>query len=137
MFKPLATLLAAAALGGCALVSPDESADDLRAHADRKITQKISLSPANACAKVARVLSWCARGPNYHYRCNTNLNSSRSELIGVLEAVYRTEVFLVVDFAKHGTDTDMTIQQRDSMLIYDYPPMIEKYLSGNLDCQPG
>ncbi|MBI3444173.1 MAG: hypothetical protein HY055_02110 [Magnetospirillum sp.] len=125
------------ALGGCSLVSPDKTADELRANADRHVSQRIALSPTNACAKVARMLSWCARGPNYHYRCSTIPNGSRSELTGVLEAVYRSEVFLVVDFVKAGSDTDMIIHQRESMLIYDYPPMIETYLSGKLDCQPG
>ena len=129
-------LASALVLGGCSLITPDRTADDVRANADRRVNLRSAVTPANACPKVARMLAWCARGPNYHYRCNTTPNGSRSELVGELEAVFRTETFLVVDFVRKGNDTEVTVHQRESVLLYDYPPMIEKHLAGSLDCRP-
>lgn len=129
------TLALGLVLGGCSLVTPDRTADDVRANADRRVSLRTPQSPSNACAKVARMLSWCARGPSYHYRCNTLPTGSRAELVGELEAVFRTETFLVVDFARKGSETEAVIQQRDSMLLYDYPPLVEGYLSGTLECR--
>jgi hypothetical protein len=123
-------------LGGCSLVTPDRTPDEARANAEKRVSLRTALSPSNACAKVARMLSWCARGPNYHYRCNTLPAGGRSELVGELEAVFRTETFLVIDFARKGGETEALVQQRDSVLVYDYPPLIEGYLSGSLDCRP-
>ncbi|WP_148207250.1 hypothetical protein [Paramagnetospirillum magneticum] len=129
----LASLLA---LGGCSLITPDRTAEEARANADKRVSLRTALTPANACPKVARMLSWCARGPNYHYRCNTSLNGNRAELVGELEAVFRTETFLVVDFIRKGGETEVAVHQRESSLIYDYPPLIEKHLAGSLDCRP-
>ncbi len=95
-------LASALALGGCSLVSPDRTPEEARANADRRVSLRTAVSPANACPKVARMLSWCARGPNYHYRCNITPNGARAELVGELEAVFRTETFLVVDFTRKG-----------------------------------
>lgn len=124
------------ALGGCSLVTPDRSPDEARANADKRVTLRTALTPSNACAKVARMLSWCARGPNYHYRCQTLPAGGRSELVGELEAVFRTETFLVIDFTRKGAETEAVVQQRDGVLVYDYPPLVEGYLSGSLDCRP-
>jgi len=129
-------LIVALGLGGCSLVTPDRTADEARSNADHKVSLRTAMTPANACPKVARMLSWCARGPNYHYRCNTTPNGSRAELVGELEAVFRTETFLVVDFIRKGNETEVITYQRDSVLIYDYPPLIEKHLAGSLDCRP-
>lgn len=129
-------LASALILGGCSLVTPDRTPEEARANADQKVTLRTNVSPANACPKVARMLSWCARGPNYHYRCNIAPNNSSAELVGELEAVFRTETFLVVDFVRKGSNTDVTIHQRDGVLIYEYPPLIEKHLAGSLDCRP-
>lgn len=123
-------------LGGCSLVTPDRTPEEARANADRKVSLRTNVSPSNACPKVARMLSWCARGPNYHYRCTIAPNGSRAELIGELEAVFRAETLLVVDFVRKGNDTEVTVHQRDSVLVYDYPPLIEKQLAGSLDCRP-
>lgn len=124
------------ALGACSLVTPDVTPDEARANAEKRVTLHTAMPPSNACAKVARMLSWCARGPNFHYRCTTSLNGSKTELDGVLEAIFRTETFLVVDFTRKGSDTEATLYQRDGVLIYDYPPLIEGYLAGTLDCRP-
>ncbi|KIL98231.1 hypothetical protein CCC_01292 [Paramagnetospirillum magnetotacticum MS-1] len=132
----LVILSLALTLGACSLVTPDRSAEEARANADIRVGLHTAMTPANACPKVARMLSWCARGPNYHYRCNTTPNGSRAELVGELEAVFRTETFLVVDFIRKGNETDVAVQQRQSRLIYDYPPLIEKHLAGSLDCRP-
>ncbi|EME68733.1 hypothetical protein H261_16942 [Paramagnetospirillum caucaseum] len=129
-------LASALALGGCSLVTPDRTAEDLRANADTRTALRTAMTPANACPKVARMLSWCARGPNYHYRCQTALNGSRSELVGTLEAIFRTETLLVVDFVRKGNETEVNVQQRDGVLIYEYTPLIEKHLAGSLDCRP-
>ncbi|ARJ66783.1 hypothetical protein WV31_14435 [Magnetospirillum sp. ME-1] len=129
-------LASALVLGGCSLVTPDRTPEEARANADRKVSLRTNVSPSNACPKVARMLSWCARGPNYHYRCNIAANGNRAELVGELEAVFRTETFLVVDFLRKSSDTEVTIHQRDSVLVYDYPPLIEKHLAGSLDCRP-
>lgn len=134
--KAAACLFAILALEGCSLVSPDRTPEEARANAERRVTLRTGMSPADACAKVARVLSWCARGPNYHYRCTTALGGARSELVGELEAVYRVETFLVIDFLRKGADTELTLYQREGMLIHDFPPMVEKYLAGSLDCRP-
>jgi hypothetical protein len=128
-------LTAMLALGACSMVTPDTTPDEARANAERKVTLRTTAVPGNACAKVARLLSWCARGPSYHYRCTTNLNGSRSELVGELEAVFRTETFLVVDFLRKGNETEATLYQRDSVLLHDYPPMVEGALAGTLDCK--
>lgn len=129
-------LASALVLGGCSLVTPDRTPEEARANADRKVSLRTNVSPSNACPKVARMLSWCARGPNYHYRCNITANGSRAELVGELEAVFRTETFLVVDFLRKLSETEVTIHQRDSVLVYDYAPLIEKHLAGSLDCRP-
>lgn len=132
----VACLFAVLAVQGCSLVTPDRTPDEARANADRRVTLRTGMTPADACAKVARVLSWCARGPNYHYRCSTAPGGSRSELVGELEAVYRVETFLVIDFRRKGSDTELTLHQRDGILVYDFPPLVEKYLAGSLDCRP-
>jgi hypothetical protein len=129
-------LVSALILGGCSLITPDRTPEEARANADHKVGLRTNVTPGNICPKVARMLSWCARGPNYHYRCNIAPNGSRAELVGELEAVFSTETFLVVDFARKGNETDVTVFQRDSVLIYEYPPLIEKFLAGSLDCRP-
>lgn len=138
--RPLPRILSLAALlavGGCALVSPDQSAQDLRANAEKRTSFTVSAStPANACAKAARMLMWCAGGPNYHYRCNSSPDGNRSELAGVLEAVFRTEFFMVTDFVRSGPDSLATVQQHDSMLITDYAPLLQAYFSNTSTCQP-
>jgi hypothetical protein len=123
-------------LGGCSLITPDRTPEEARANADRTVSLRTNSPPGNICSKVARMLSWCARGPNFHYRCSIAPNGGRAELTGELEAVFRTETFLVVDFVRKGNETDVTVFQRDSVLIYEYPPLIEKHLAGSLDCRP-
>lgn len=132
----LALALCLSALGGCAFISRDETAEALRAHADLRVSFSTPALPAQACSKVARMLMWCAGGPNFHYRCNVSPDNSKAELTGVLEAIYRTEVFMVTDFVKAQPETAVTVQQRESILVYTYAPLIEKFLNGNAECQP-
>ncbi|RAU21690.1 hypothetical protein CU669_11990 [Paramagnetospirillum kuznetsovii] len=123
------------ALGGCSFVSPDLSVEALKANAEAQSIFTISVAPDQACAKTARMLMWCASGPNFHYRCDAAPGGARSELTGTLEAVYRTEYFMVTEFAKGPTGTTVTVRQRKSVLVHDYGPIIEKYFT-KPDCQP-
>ncbi len=123
-------------IGGCAFVSNDESAEALKANAEKHVTFQVAASPSLACSKTARMLMWCAGGPNYHYRCQTTSDGGRAELAGVLEAVYRTEFFMVTEFVRSGGDSAVTVHQHDSVLTYDYAPLIEGYFSGTTTCQP-
>jgi hypothetical protein len=123
--------------GGCALISPDQSAEALKANAEKRTSFTLAANkPADACAKTARMLMWCAGGPNYHYRCNTPPDGSRSDLSGTLEAVYRTEFFMVTEFVRSGADASVTVHQHDSVLIYDYAPMIQAYFNNSATCLP-
>ncbi|CAA7619348.1 hypothetical protein [Magnetospirillum sp. SS-4] len=133
---PSAALLAALlGLGGCSFISPDATAEALRSNADRRVSFRVPVSPANACPKAARMLMWCAGGPSFHYRCNISPDGGKAELTGVLEAVYRTEFFMVTDFVRDSGGSVATVHQRDGVLIYDYAARIERYLT-NPDCQP-
>ncbi len=132
----LATAAVLLTAPGCAIVSDSQTVEDLKAGADMHTTFRVTTSPPAACSKVARMLMWCAGGPNYHYRCNISSDGNRAELSGTLEAVYRTEFFMVTEFVRRGGDTEATVHQLDSLLVYDYAPMIEKYLAGTLDCRP-
>jgi hypothetical protein len=123
-------------LGGCAFISNDETVEDLKANAEQHYTVRTTLSPTAACPKLARMLAWCANGPNFHYRCNIAPDGSRAELTGTLEAVYRTEFLMVAELTKSTPDSAITIHQHSHVLIYDYGPMIEKYLTAP-DCHPG
>ena len=131
-----ALLTALLAVGGCALISPDQTVTDLKAHAETKVSFTVPAAPANACAKTARMLMWCAGGPNFHYRCNTPPDGNSSELTGTLEAVYRTEFFMVAEFARSGSDSAVTLSQHDSVLVYDYAPMIQAYFNNAAACLP-
>lgn len=126
-------------LSGCAFISPDLSVEALKANAETQTSFQINLPPDQACAKTARMLMWCAGGPNFHYRCDNAPGGARSELSGTLEAIYRTEYFMVTEFAKGpaGTPagTTVTVRQRNSILVHDYAPIIEKYFT-KPDCQP-
>jgi hypothetical protein len=88
-------LAALLAVGGCAFISDDQSAEALKLNAETRTTFQVAVPPGLACSKTARMLMWCAGGPNYHYRCSTAPDGNRAELTGTLEAVYRTEFFLV------------------------------------------
>ncbi|TAN61530.1 MAG: hypothetical protein EPN20_12285 [Magnetospirillum sp.] len=129
-------LAAVLGVGGCAFISSDQTAEALKANADKHASFQIAVSPTLACPKAARMLSWCAGGPNYHYRCHTSGDGSRAELSGTLEAIYRTEYFMVTEFVKGGGDTTVTVHQHDSVLVYDYAPMMEAYFAGTAGCQP-
>jgi len=122
-------------MGGCAFVSADQTAEDLKANAEHSAAFQVPVAPGNACSRVARMLMWCAGGPNFHYRCNIARDGNQAELIGVLEAVYRTEVFMVTEFTRTPSGSDVALHQHDSVLIYDYAPLIEKYLVSNTDCR--
>ena len=127
--------LAVMPLGGCAFISSDETAESLRASAEHKAEFNVPVPPGNACARVARMLMWCAGGPNFHYRCSIAQDGGQAQLSGVLEAVYRTEVFMVTDFTKTPSGSAAVLHQHDSVLLYDYAPLIEKYLVSNQDCR--
>ena len=128
----------AALLGvaGCALISDDQSAAALKANAETHTSFQVAGAPGPACSKTARMLMWCAGGPNYHYRCQTSSDGNRAELSGELEAVYRTEFFMVTEFSRSGDDSAVTVHQHDSVLIYDYAPLIKNYFAGTNECQP-
>lgn len=122
---------------GCTMVSDARSPTALREGAESHTTMMIAMSPANACPRIARMLSWCATGPNYHYRCLIAPDDETAELTGNFEPVFRTEVFLVVDFVRVGSSSSQaTIHQNQGMLTRDYGAMIEKFLT-RPDCQPG
>jgi hypothetical protein len=122
-------------LGGCSFISPDATADALRANATARTTFRVAAPPATACPKAARMLMWCAGGPSFHYRCNISPDGGKAELTATLEAIYRTEYFMVTDFTKDSGGSSVMVQQREGILIYDYAPRIEKYFT-NPDCQP-
>lgn len=122
-------------LGGCSFISNDLSVESLKANAEKQASFTIKLPPDQACAKTARMLMWCASGPNFHYRCDNAPGGARSELTGVLEAIYRTEFFMVTEFVKGPADTAVTVRQRDSILVHDYAPIIQKFFTAP-DCQP-
>lgn len=123
------------AAAGCAVISEDQTAESLKATADSHVAFTTAVTPGNACPRVARMLMWCAGGPNYHYRCNISPDGGHAELAAALEAVYRTEFFMVTEFAKGAAGTEVKVHQRDSVLVYDYAPMIEAYLNANRDCR--
>lgn len=132
----IAALTVLVFLGGCAFVSHDQSVEALLANADTRTSFQVAAVPGQACPKAARMLSWCAGGPNFHYRCNISQDGGRAELVGILEAIYRTEYFMVTEFVRGGSDSTVTVHQHDGVLIYDYAPMIEKYFGNTGSCQP-
>lgn len=137
MFRTwLPMVMVVVALGGCSFVSPDRSVQATRANAERQTSFRISLPPDQACAKTARMLMWCAGGLGFHYRCDSQSGNARSELNGTMEAVVRTEYFLVVEFLRAGSDTAVTVRQRDALLLTDYGTLIDKYFQNKSDCQP-
>lgn len=129
----LAGLLGAS---GCAIISEDQSAEALKANAETHVSFQIAVQPGAACAKAARRLMWCAGGPNFHYYCNTSPDGNRAELSGTLEAVYRSEFFMVTEFVRSGNDSMVTVHQHDGVLVYDYAPLIEEAFSGAGRCHP-
>jgi hypothetical protein len=122
-------------LGGCSLISPDTSAEALKANAHRRTSFHIAVPPEVACHKTARMLMWCAGGPSFHYRCSIANDNSRSELTGSLEAIYHNEYFMVTEFIKESGGSNVTVHQRVGVLIYDYAPRIEALFT-NPDCLP-
>jgi hypothetical protein len=135
-FANAALLVAALAAGGCAVISSDETAEALRANADVRYGFTTAAAPGAACMNAAKMLSWCATGPNYHYRCNIAADDSKAELSGVFEAVYRAEFLVLVDFKKApGGGATATSYQRASMLVRDYGPMIDRFLAGTGECK--
>lgn len=132
----IAALTTLLGVGGCALVSDDQSTEDLKTHAEKRASFQVPAPPGSACAKTARMLMWCAGGPNYHYRCNSASDGSRAELSATLEAIYRTEYLMVAEFVRTGGDSTVTVHQHDSVLIYDYAPMIESSFTNATTCQP-
>ncbi|OAN50202.1 hypothetical protein A6A04_01990 [Paramagnetospirillum marisnigri] len=129
-------MVGVAAVGGCSIVSPDRSVEATRVNAERMTNLRISLPPDQACAKTARMLMWCAGGLGFHYRCDSQSGNARSELNGTMEQVVRTEYFLVVEFLRGGSDTQVTVRQRDALLLTDYGALIDKYFQNKSDCQP-
>jgi len=134
-FVGLAALLSLAA--GCAVVSPASTPAALREEAESRSTFAMPMAPAAACPRIARMLSWCNNGPNYHYRCLIAPGNEAAELTGTFEAVFRREVFLVIDFVRTAPQaSDVTVSQAKGMMLPDYPTVIEKYLT-RPECQPG
>jgi hypothetical protein len=132
---PFALVALALVLSGCSVVSPDHSPDALRANAEVIKTIHLGLSPAAACPRLARVMSWCANGPNYHYRCVIADDNSRAVLTGTLEAVFHAEVFLVGDFVRSEGGTAATIYQHTGVMLPDYSELIQTRLNDR-ECHP-
>lgn len=123
------------ALSGCAVISPDHSPEALRANAEVTRTLHLGMSPAAACPRLARIMSWCANGPNYHYRCLIAPDNSRAVLTGTLEAVFHAEVFLAIDFVRADGGTTATLYQHTGVMLPDYSELIETRLNDR-ECHP-
>lgn len=132
MFSLVAVVLA---LSGCAVVSPDDSPEALRANAEVIKTIHLGMSPAAACPRLARVMSWCANGPNYHYRCVIAPDNSRAVLTGTLEAVFHAEMFLVADLTRSESGAVATVYQHTGVMIPDYTALIETRINDR-ECHP-
>lgn len=132
----LPVLVAVAA--ACSLSEEPTSPETLRRQADQVRPMHFTAEPVNACPQVAQVLSWCARGPNFHYRCALASDNANATLTGTLEAVVRADTILVIDFhrAANGNGSSATLYQSEGMLIPDYAPLIESNLN-NPDCRRG
>jgi len=132
---PFVCLAAVLAQSACSVVSPDQSPAALRANAEEVKTIHLALSPASACPRLARIMSWCANGPNYHYRCAIADGNNSAVLTGTLEAVFHSEIFLVTDFVRDEGGTTATIYQRKGVMLPDYPELIETRLNDR-ECHP-
>ncbi|WP_231376263.1 hypothetical protein [Magnetospirillum fulvum] len=122
-------------LSGCSMVSPDHSPEALRANAEVIKTIHMGVSPAAACPRAARMMSWCANGPNYHYRCVIASDNNRAVLTGTLEAVFHAEVFLVADFTRSEGGSTATVYQHTGVMIPDYTALIETRINDR-ECHP-
>ncbi|CCG39787.1 hypothetical protein [Magnetospirillum molischianum] len=132
---PFSLAAIALVLSACSVVSPEHSPDSLRANAEVIKTIHLGMSPAAACPRLARMMSWCATGPNYHYRCAIVDDNSRAVLTGTLEAVFHAEIFLVTDFVRDEGGTTATIYQHKGMMIPNFPELVETRLNDR-ECRP-
>jgi len=131
---PLA--LAVSTVTACSLTEDPTSPETLRRQAEQVHMLHFAMPPANACPHIAQMLSWCANGPSYHYRCTIAADNSRATLTGTLEAVVRADTFLVIDFNREGGGSSATLHQNGGMLRPDFAPLIETNLN-NPDCRRG